>query len=358
VLGLQMSGYRNAVSRQHGEVARRMWGYVWPGVPEEQVPISSITNGIHVPTWIAPEMRQLYAKYLGPDWVGRHDDLTLWERVVDIPDQELWNTHLALKRKLLGYSNEQARLRWIQGEMDPAQVLASGTLLDPDALTIGFARRFATYKRATLLFRDLERLKRLMQDPWRPFQIIFAGKAHPADEHGKYFIRQVYSLAKDHGFGGHIAFVEEYDLHTAKYLIHGVDVWLNTPRPPQEACGTSGQKAALNGVPHLSILDGWWVEGYNGANGWAIGRPEFHPDPTAQDAADAEALYRTLEQEVVPLYYDRDRDGVPRGWVNMMRETIRSVAPRFCTRRMVRDYTEQLYAKASAQSLRSAGRPS
>ena len=358
VLGLQMSGYRNGVSRRHGEVARSMWGYVWPGVPEEQVPITSITNGIHVPTWIAPEMRQLYAKYLGPDWVARHDDPAMWERIGDIPDQELWNTHLALKRKLLGYINEEARLRWIQGKMDPAQILASGTLLDPEALTIGFARRFATYKRATLLFQDLERLKRLMHDPWRPVQIIFAGKAHPADEHGKYFIHQVYSLAKDHGFGGHIAFVEEYDLHTAKYLIHGVDVWLNTPRPPQEACGTSGQKAALNGVPHLSILDGWWVEGYNGANGWAIGRPEFGPDPNAQDAADAEALYRMLEQEVVPLYYNRDRDGVPRGWLNMMRETIRSVVPRFCTRRMVRDYTELLYAKAIAQSLRSAGRPS
>ena len=295
---------------------------------------------------------------MDPDWVARHDDPAIWERVGDIPDQELWNTHLALKRKLLGYINEEARLRWIQGEMDPAQILASGTLLDPEALTIGFARRFATYKRATLLFRDLERLKRLMHDPWRPVQIIFAGKAHPADEHGKYFIHQVYSLAKDHGFGGHIAFVEEYDLHTAKYLIHGVDVWLNTPRPPQEACGTSGQKAALNGVPHLSILDGWWVEGYNGTNGWAIGRPEFDPDPNAQDAADAEALYRMLEQEVVPLYYNRDWDGVPKGWLNMMRETIRSVVPRFCTRRMVRDYTELLYAKAIAQSLRSAGRPS
>src|SRR2546429_1628796 len=238
---------------------------------------------------------------MGPDCVVLHDDPTLCERVADIRDQELWNTHRSLKRKLLGYSNECARQRWIHGEVDPTQVLASGTLLAPQTLTIGFARRFATYKRATLLFRDLERLKRLMQDPWRPVQIIFAGKAHPADEHGKYFIRQVYSLAKDHGFGGHIAFVEEYDLHTAKYLIHGVDVWLNTPRPPQEACGTSGQKAALNGVPHLSILDGWSVEGDNGANGWAIGRAEFDQDPNAQDAADAEALYRTLEQEVVPL---------------------------------------------------------
>src|SRR5213594_4078121 len=348
VLGLQMSGYRNAVSRQHGEVARRMWGYVWPGVPEEQVPISSITNGIHVPTWIAPEMRQLYAKYLGPDCVVRHDDPTLWERVADIPDQELWNTHLSLKRKLLGYSNEQARLRWIQGEMDPAQVLASGTLLDPDALTIGFARRFAAYKRATLLFRDLERLKRLMQDRWRPVQIIFAGKAHPADEPGKYFIHEVYKLARDHGIGGHIAFVEEYDMHSAKFLVLGVDVWLNTPTPPMEACGTSGQKAALNGVLHLSVLDGWWQEGYDGANGWAITSSPDPADPHAQDSHDAEQLYRLLEHEVVPLYYARDLDGVPRGWIQIVKNAIRTIAPRFCARRMVKEYMELLYAPAGS----------
>jgi starch phosphorylase len=356
VLGLQLSGHRNGVSRRHGEVSRRMWGYVWPGVPEEKVPITAITNGIHIPTWIAPEMRQLYAKHLGPDWVARHDDPTLWERVTDIPDQDLWNTRLLLKRKLIAHIHEKARLKWIEGQMDPTQILASGTLLDADALTIGFARRFATYKRATLLFKDLERLKRLLHDPWRPVQIIFAGKAHPADEHGKYFIHQVYSLAKDHSLGGHIAFVEEYDMHTAKFLVHGVDVWLNTPRPPQEACGTSGQKAALNGVPNMSILDGWWMEGYNGANGWAIGGPDSTPDQNTQDAADAEALYRTLEQEVVPLYYNRDGDGVPRGWLNVVRETIRSVVPRFCARRMVRDYTEQLYAPATQQSLRSVDR--
>jgi starch phosphorylase len=351
VLGLQLSGHRNGVSRRHGEVSRRMWSHLWPGVPEEKVPIIAITNGIHVPTWIAPEMRHLYAKHLGPDWAARADDPVLWERVMDIPDQDLWNTRLVLKRKLIAYIHEKARLNWIHGQMDPSQILASGTLLDAEALTIGFARRFATYKRATLLFKDLERLKRLLHDPWRPVQIIFAGKAHPADEHGKYFIHQVYSLAKDHGFGGHIAFVEEYDMHTAKFLVHGVDVWLNTPRPPQEACGTSGQKAALNGVPNMSILDGWWVEGYNGANGWAIGGQEFNSDHNIQDAADAEALYRTLELEVILLYYNRDGDGVPRGWLNIVRETIRSTVPRFCTRRMVHDYTEQLYTPATQQSL-------
>ena len=296
-------------------------------------------------------MRRLYAKYIGPDWMARHEDPTLWERVADIPDTDLWNVRLGLKRKLLTHVNGCARERWIHGEVDPTQVLASGTLLEPQTLTIGFARRFATYKRATLLFQELERLKRLLQDPWRPVQIIFAGKAHPADEPGKYLIHEVYSMAKDHGFGGHIAFVEDYEMHTAKFLIHGVDVWLNTPRPPQEACGTSGQKAALNGAPHLSVLDGWWAEGYNGANGWAIGGREFNADPAVQDAADRESLFQILENEVVPLYYTRDADGVPRGWLGVVRETIRSITPRFCARRMVTAYTEHLYIPASQQSL-------
>jgi starch phosphorylase len=351
ILALQLSGRRNAVSRTHGNTSRRMWKTLWPGLPEDQIPITSVTNGVHVPTWIAPEMRQLYSKYLGPDWINRHDDPAVWERIADIPDVELWQVRNVLKRKLLAHVNERVRRRWIHGQVDPSQVLASGTLLEPPTLTIGFARRFATYKRATLIFKNIERLKHLLQDPWRPVQIIFAGKAHPADEPGKYFIHEVYALAKDHGFGGHIAFVEEYDMHTAKFLIHGVDVWLNTPRPPLEACGTSGQKAAINGVPHLSVLDGWWAEGYNGANGWAIGSGEPNLDTVTQDIADAESLYGILEQEVVPLYYAQDADGVPRGWLSVVRETIRSVAPRFCARRMVKDYTEQLYLPVSQQDL-------
>ncbi len=350
VLAMQLSGHRNGVSSLHGEISRQMWRHLWPGVSEDKVPIGSVTNGIHVPTWIAPEMRRLYAKYIAPDWMSHHENATLWERLGDIPDTELWNVRLVLKRKLLAHVNGSARERWINGEVDPTQVLASGTLLEAQTLTIGFARRFATYKRAALLFSNPERLKRLLQDPWRPVQIIFAGKAHPADEPGKYLIHQVYSMAKDHGFGGHIAFVEDYDIHTAKFLVHGVDVWLNTPRAPLEACGTSGQKAALNGVPHLSVLDGWWAEGYNGANGWAIGGPEFDADPAVQDATDTEALFQILENEVVPLYYARDADGVPRGWLGVIRETIRSISPRFCARRMVTEYTEQLYIPASQQS--------
>ncbi len=353
-LALRLSGYRNGVSQLHGEVSRKMWRSVWPDVPdEERVPITSVTNGVHVPTWVAPEMDRLYDKYLGPDWVERHDDPALWERVLEIPDDELWAVHQQLKRKLMSFIRERARRQWIRGEVTPEQVLASGTLLDPEALTIGFARRFATYKRATLIFRDLERLKRILQDPWRPVQIIFAGKAHPADEPGQQLIHQVYALARDHGFGGQIAFVEDYDMHAARYFIQGVDVWLNTPRRPHEASGTSGQKAALNGIPHLSILDGWWAEGYNGANGWAIGgQPEeTNSDPEVQDEIDAQALYRLLEEEVVPLYYTRDRDGVPRGWIQVVKEAIRTCAPRFSARRMVKEYTERMYAPAARACL-------
>jgi starch phosphorylase len=226
-------------------------------------------------------------------------------------------------------------------------------MLDPEALTIGFARRFATYKRATLLFRDLERLKHLLHDQWRPVQLVFAGKAHPADEPGRYFIHEVMSFCQDHKLGGHIAFVEDYDMHVSKYLVQGVDVWLNTPRAPLEASGTSGQKAALNGVLHLSLLDGWWQEGYNGANGWGIPSLPEATDQRAQDNADAEQLYRLLEQEVVPLYYQRDMDGTPRGWLQMVKECIRTIAPKFCTKRMVKEYVDQFYGPAATPIPRS-----
>ena len=242
---------------------------------------------------------------------------------------------------------ERARQRHIEEGLNPEQILCTGTFLDPDALIIGFARRFATYKRAMLIFRDLERLKRLLHDPYRPVQFIFSGKAHPADEGGKRLIQQVYQVARDPAFGGRIAFVEDYDLHVARYLVQGVDVWLNTPHRPYEASGTSGQKAALNGIPSLSILDGWWAEGYSGANGWAIDPAQHYEDPAAQDAADAEALYRLLEDEVVPLFYKRDADDVPRGWVHVMKEAIRTVVPVFCTRRMVKEYTERFYVPAA-----------
>jgi starch phosphorylase len=271
--------------------------------------------------------------------------------VREIPDPELWSVRRHLKRKLMSFIRERARRQWIAGAVSPEQVLAAGTLLDPEALTIGFARRFTTYKRADLVFRDIPRLKRILQDPWRPVQLIFAGKAHPADEPGRRLIHDLYVIAKDRGFGGQVAFVEDYDMHVAKYLVHGVDVWLNTPSRPREASGTSGQKAALNGVPHLSILDGWWHEGYQGKNGWAIGDDTDGADPAARDEADAQALYRVLEEEVVPLFYDRDRDGVPRGWLALVKEAIRTCAPAFSARRMVKEYADRMYAPAARHVL-------
>ncbi|MBP6017190.1 MAG: alpha-glucan family phosphorylase [Candidatus Promineofilum sp.] len=345
VLALHLAGRFNGVSRLHGQVSREMWQHVWPHLPAEEVPIISITNGIHVPGWTAGEMRQIFNKYLGADWEDHHDNPILWERLADVPDEELWRVHVTLKAKLMNFLRSRARRSWVDGQCDPTEVLVAGTLLDPDALTIGFARRFATYKRASLLFTDMDRLESILLDMHRPVQIIFAGKAHPADEPGKHLIQQVYTMAKSNRFGGRVAFVEDYDLHSARYFKQGVDVWLNTPRRPREASGTSGMKATLNGIPNLSILDGWWVEGYNGANGWAI-EDHQHGTDEEQDYQDAQLIYRLLEEEIVPLYYNQDRDGIPRGWVEVMREAIRSNAWRFSTRRMVKEYTTELYLKA------------
>lgn len=346
-LALRMADQRNGVSQLHGAVARRMWHGLWPEAREHEVPISYVTNGIHVPTWIAPELGRLYGKYLGEDWVKRHDDASLWERVLDVPDDELWAVRQSLKRKLMGAILERAQERWAEGEVTPQQVIAMGALLNPDVLTIGFVRRFVEYKRPALIFRDMGRLKRIVNDRWRPVQIIFAGKSHPADFPSKYLLHQVYALATDREFRGRIAFVEDYDMHMARYLVQGVDLWLNNPRRRQEACGTSGMKASLNGVPHLSILDGWWQEGYNGANGWAIGDGLVKASSQEEDEEDADALYHLLEEKIVPLYYDRDRRGVPHGWILMVKEAIRSVVPIFCARRMLKDYVERAYLVAA-----------
>jgi starch phosphorylase len=346
-LALRMCGRRNAVSELHGEVSRRMWQSLWPDKDVSEVPIDHVTNGIHVPAWVGGAMYRLCRKHLGPDWMANHDVPALWERILDVPDDELWNAHLHLKGKLMTFMRERSRRRRMEGAMTPDQVLSSGTFLDPDALTIGFARRFATYKRATLLFRDLARLKRLLHDRYRPVQFIFSGKAHPADDASKRLLQEVYNMAKDPSTGGRIAFVDDYDMQVARYLVQGVDVWLNTPRRPYEASGTSGQKAALSGIPNLSVLDGWWAEGYNGANGWAIDSGERYDDVAAEDSADARALYDLLESEVVPLFYERDADDVPRGWVQVMKEAIRTAVPVFCTRRMVKEYTEKFYVPAA-----------
>ena len=354
VLALTLAEHCNAVSKLHGEVTRRMWHVLWPESREEEVPISYITNGVHVPTWIAPEMGRIYESYLGHDWVKRHDDPELWNKVMDIPDKEIWDVRQLLKRKRKAAILDRAQKSWADGNVTAPQVLTMGALLDPDVLTIGFVRRFAEYKRPALIFRDLERLKKIVNDRWRPVQIVFAGKSHPADFPSKYLLNQVYTLASDRAFQGRIAFVEDYDMHMARYLVHGVDIWLNNPRRLREASGTSGMKAALNGVPHLSVLDGWWYEGYNGNNGWSIGDGPRTYDPEEEDKADAEALYRLLEDNVVPLYYDRDRDGIPHSWIRVVKETIRSVMPHFCARRMLKEYTDRVYTKA-AQALSKIG---
>jgi len=336
VLALKASAYRNAVSRS-------MWRSLWPDRPVGDVPIDAITNGVHIPTWVEPKIKLLYDRYLGSTWRDNHDNPFVWELVEKIPDQELWQTHYWLKIKLIDAIRERCRKRWVAEHASPSILLAGGAMLDPSILTIGFARRFATYKRADLILHDLNRIKRLLNDRWQPIQIIFAGKAHPADDPGKHILQKVFNACRDPQMAGRIAFVEDYGEQTAQYLLHGVDLWLNNPLPPMEACGTSGMKAALNGVPQLSILDGWWIEGYNGKNGWAFGDIAGEADRSAIDAA---SIYQLLEEEIIPLYYDISDDGYPKGWTRVMKEAIRSNAARFSARRMVKEYVRQYYVKA------------
>lgn len=343
VLAMRMSTLRNGVSELHGQVAREMWNYLWPQLKTEDVPISYITNGVHTGTWLARRLRHLYGSYLGQDWLENIDDPGIWDAIADIPAEELWMARRHLKRKLVLYMRERARSQWLRDEVHPVQVIAAGTLLNPYALTIGFARRFATYKRADLILSDFERLLRIINKPNMPVQIIFAGKAHPADKPGKLLIQKVYRKVKLAESGGRLVFLEDYDMNLARYLVQGVDVWLNTPRRPLEASGTSGQKAALNGVLNFSVLDGWWREGYNGNNGWAIGADVSYPDHKFQDDMDAENLYDTLENEIVPLYYDRTPGGLPLEWIARMKESIRTLAPEFSMRRMVKAYATEMY---------------
>ncbi|UCF89965.1 MAG: alpha-glucan family phosphorylase [Desulfobacterales bacterium] len=343
---LRLSKYRNAVSKRHGEISRQMWQSLWPGIPVDKAPIDSVTNGVHVPTWIEPKIKLLFDKYLGPGWVEDHDAPAVWQLIDKIPDEELWKTHYWLKIKLIDAIRERSRQRWAQDRANPSIALAGGALLDPSILTLGFARRFATYKRADLIFDDLERLKKLLNDRWQPIQVIFAGKAHPADDPGKRLLQRIFNASRDPALGGRIAFVEDYGEQLAQYLVHGVDVWLNTPQPPMEACGTSGMKAALNGVPQLSLMDGWWIEGYNGKNGWAFGQEAIDGN---RDQADGAAIYHLLEEEVIPLYYQVSDEGVPHGWVRVMKESIRSNAARFSARRMVKEYTAKFYVSALSE---------
>lgn len=344
VLALRFSEMSNGVSELHGQVTRKMWSFLWPDRKEEDTPITHVTNGVHTGTWLARRLRLLFDRYFPEGWVERADDPDVWQNVERIPDHELWNIRRHLKRKLAAHAIEVARARWLRTEIHPVQVVAAGALMDPYALTIGFARRFAPYKRAALVLHDLERLLSILNKPNLPVQIVFAGKSHPDNEPGKLLIQEVYRAVKKAENGGRLIFLEEYDMNLARYLIQGVDVWLNTPQRPNEASGTSGQKAALNGVLNFSILDGWWREGYNGRNGWAIGEDTDLPEGPATDALEANDLYNTLENEIIPLYYkERSADGLPGEWLARVRESIRTLAPQFSTRRMVKEYTDRLY---------------
>ena len=348
VLALKLSEFRNGVSELHGEVARKMWNFLWPDKKADEVPIGAITNGIHTETWLARQMGLLFSRYMGSDWADHIDDPNMWAKVENIPDDEFWFVRRHLKRKLVAFAIDRARNQWQTTQRHPVQTVASGVLLDPYALTIGFARRFATYKRADLILHDYDRLLKIVTNERRPVQFVFAGKAHPADEPGKQMIQRVYQAVKDARFGGRLAFLEDYDMNIARYMVQGVDVWLNNPRKPREASGTSGMKAALNGVLNFSILDGWWCEGYNGHNGWAIS--ENTPDaatPEEQDNLDAASLYDILENEIVPLYYDqRSADDLPADWIAWMKENIRTLGGQFSTRRMLKEYMTEMYEPA------------
>jgi len=346
ILALKLSGGSNGVSELHGEVSREMWKSLWPDRDVKDVPIDHITNGVHTANWLARRLNNLLENYLGADWYDELDNHSIMDKVDSIPDRELWEVRLHLKRKLAFYLSERVRDRWTHGGFHPVQVVSSGVLINPYALTIGFARRFATYKRANLVMSDIDRLLELINRPNMPVQIIFAGKAHPADEPGKQLIQKVYRTVKRAETGGRIVFIEDYEMNLARYLVQGVDVWLNTPRRPYEASGTSGMKAAINGVLNFSVLDGWWREAYNGNNGWSIGRDEPYESNEAQDAADAEDLFQTLEHKIIPMYYDRDPKEMSHEWISRMKNTMKTVIPQFSTRRMVKEYVEKFYAPA------------
>ena len=346
ILALRASRHANGVSKLHGEVSRALWKDVWAGVPVQEVPITSITNGIHTKTWMAPEFSALYTKYLG-DWEERLTDAEFWRGVIDIPDAELWSTHQKLKQRLVEFVRARMRLRAERVGESPEAIRNINHILDPEILTIGFARRFATYKRGALLFSDKERLTRLLNDATRPVQFIFAGKSHPRDEGGKALIQQVYKFSREAGLENRIVFVEDYDTYIARRLVQGVDLWLNNPLRPLEASGTSGMKLPPNGGLNLSVLDGWWCESYNGKNGWAIGAEIEAGTAEFQNAVDTTSLYQLLENQIVPLYYAKPDGKLPLAWLQLMRESIRSVTPIFNTHRMVKEYAERLYIPAA-----------
>lgn len=352
ILALRMSRRANGVSKCHSKVSQKMWTSVWPNAPVDEVPISAVTNGIHLQTWLAPEMRSLYGKYFGVGWEERISDPDLWRRVSDIPDEDLWGTHMLLKKRMIEFVRRRVRENRERLGESPDRIRATAHLLDPEILTIGFARRFATYKRALLMFQDMERLRALLHKADRPLQIVIAGKSHPRDEAGKRLIQNLQKIINTPEFENRVVFVEDYDTNVARHLVQGVDVWLNNPLRPLEASGTSGQKVPPNGGINFSVLDGWWCEGYNGKNGWAIGAEITDGSPELQDEVDTKSLYTILEQQIVPLFYAKPDGRLPLAWINLMRESIRSVTPVYNTWRMVQEYAERFYVPASQMGSR------
>jgi starch phosphorylase len=345
VLALRLAGQTNAVSQLHGEISRKLWRNVWPGVPEREVPIIAINNGVHTRSWISQDLASLFSRYLGPRWTERPSDQTVWDAVDEIPDEELWRVHERRRARLVAFARRRLRQQLEKRGSPPAEIAYATERLDPEALTIGFARRFAVYKRATLLLRHPERLAAILTGRERPVQVIISGKAHPKDNPAKELIRQLVHLTRENGLAN-VVFVEDYDMNVARYLLQGADLWLNTPVLGREASGTSGMKASANGVLNLSVLDGWWAEAYHADIGWAIGRGEVYEDRDYQDEVESNAVYDLLEKEIVPLFYDRDSDGLPREWIRRMKDGLRAVVPLYNTNRMVMEYTERLYRGA------------
>ncbi|MGB3096415.1 MAG: alpha-glucan family phosphorylase [Candidatus Deferrimicrobiaceae bacterium] len=354
VLALRSAAHTNGVSRLHAETSRKMWKDLWPGLPESEVPIHSITNGIHTRSWLSHEMGDLFTRYLGPRFVEKPADHSVWERVETIPPVELWRTHEGRRERLVFFVRDRLKTQLTRQGAGASVVQAAEEVLNPEVLTIGFSRRFATYKRAGLLFRQPERLVRLLDNQERPVQIVFAGKAHPQDTPAKEIIKSVIQFASDPRIRHRLVFLEDYDINVGRYLVQGVDVWLNTPRRPQEASGTSGMKAAANGGLNVSILDGWWSEGYAPDTGWAIGSGEVYKNAEEQDQFECEVLYNMLENEIIPLFYERDKGGLPRGWIDMMKTSMRKLGATFNTARMVEEYAERFYLPAHRAGVRLA----
>ncbi|MGE4384472.1 MAG: alpha-glucan family phosphorylase [Endomicrobiaceae bacterium] len=346
VLALKACGKANGVSRLHATVSRQMWQNIWPELPRKEIPITHITNGIHTNTWISYEFAGLFQRYLGDAWIDEPADQTVWEGISDIPDAEIWRSHERRKERLVSFARSRLKNQLERRGVSKHIIRYADEVLDPEALTIGFARRFATYKRGNLIFRDLERIKKILLNKDMPVQIIIAGKAHPKDDKGKEIIKSIISLTANPELRYKVVFLEDYDMNVAHYMVQGVDIWLNNPLRPEEASGTSGMKAAVNGAINFSVLDGWWCEGYNGENGWVIGFTDTYSDLEYQNEIESKSMYEMLEKEIVPLFYNRGQDDVPRDWIKKMKTCMKTIGPSFNTNRMIEDYTEKFYVSS------------